>query len=486
MRLEMICKPRRVLTTILFFALLWTVLKYFPGVPFLFQNRGAQDAVAALLKAVAFPLSWLGWHESRQGPWISQLKRSADTEDYHRIDYYCEAPKFNASVPKNQEILGMQVLIRHGDRGALFNMKDSSHKYCPYDESFSHSSVVDSYYNAVQLFQKPGNYHPDFHFVPEKSVCLNGQLTSKGVSQHLDLGAAVRQRLGEAAGQWISADTPVYSTLYPRTYQSALAFMYGLNPAADRHIPHKTSFAPPHDTMFCTLAGTCECVTTSRLMDEYFRLKMDFFKKDLESIALITRIREILTGHLEKPLHVWPTHVFDVMLQFACHGGHLPCYDGTCITFSELIEVIEVMERLAKKLSDEPAVRLYSVVDGYGLLRKMVENLKDVVEGRANATMRFTLFSAHDSTVVPIIHSLGLPFKIVIPYASHVAVEVYAVNGEEEKFVRVMYNGEDITLKTLFAAECDRERKRCLFRVFEEFVSGPLRKEYLAACNVAH
>lgn len=265
--------------------------------------------------------------------------------------------------------------------------------------------------------------------------------------------------------------------------------MYGMDPSS-RTSPRPVQITPPDDHQFCTMAGTCECAANSVLIDEYLRLKMKYFTEDQETFSLITRLREILTGHLEAPLRIWPAHVFDVMLQFACHGKHLPCYDGTCVTYKELVDVISILEKLADRLSEEPAVKQYSLVDAYGLLERISNNFEKAVgDGDRAKTSGFTLFSAHDSTIVPMIHTLGLPFKIVIPYASHVIYELYSVSSygadKDERFIRIIYNGEDITMKTVFADRCGYSKNRCLFSVFRDFVNQDLKKEFTKICTAA-
>lgn len=151
----------------------------------------------------------------------SRLRRCAS--DAGGVSLLQKVHKFFLVTLDTQEILhGMQVLIRHGDRGALFDVKEASHSNCPYEETYDHPELLHSYYDLSSSLKSLDADKHDFRLVPEKTGCINGQLTSKGVMQHLQLGSAVRQRLGKVAADWITDDTEVYSTFYPRTYQSAL------------------------------------------------------------------------------------------------------------------------------------------------------------------------------------------------------------------------------------------------------------------------
>ena len=186
--------------------------------------------------------------------------------------------------------------------------------------------------------------------------------------------------------------------------------------------------------------------------------------------------------HLEDPLKEWPAHVFDVLLQFACHGKRMPCVDGSCISYSELLDVVDILESLAHKLTDHPTVQDMSVSDAYGILQVMSENLAKVAQGKVENKDRFTLFSAHDSTIVPVMHSLGLPFHIVIPYASFVLFEMYTVDesdGGQEVFLRVIYNGEDVTSRI----SCFSQQEKFPFALFKTFIDQDMKSRYDQVCK---
>ena len=86
----------------------------------------------------------------------------------------------------SESLLAAQVLIRHGDRGALFSVKDESHTDCPFDESYVLPASFRQYHDAMAA----SNVHhttssKTFPIIPQQTGCLNGELTSKGVIQHL-------------------------------------------------------------------------------------------------------------------------------------------------------------------------------------------------------------------------------------------------------------------------------------------------------------
>ncbi|OQV17140.1 putative 2-phosphoxylose phosphatase 1 [Hypsibius exemplaris] len=476
------CTPSRVARGLCLVLVFYLVLKFFPGLPFLnLKSLGLRSGATFLANSLirVVPEKWL----SPRGSWLKQLEMSE--ADFHHLEHYCEGPRLNETRDRKETLLAVQMLIRHGDRGALFAVKDESHISCPFDESHSLPDTFLAYYHAASSAATKSKTSAAFSHVPGMTGCLKGELTSKGVIQHLQLGSSVRARLGENSERWSLETVTVHSTYYPRTYQSALAFMHGLDPATET-IPRKIEIAPPGDHMFCTMAHTCNCKTSKNIGAEYNRLSKELFELSPEKVSLTSRLLGIIGSHLERPIENRPTHVFDVLLQFACHGKRMPCFEGTCVTYHELVDVITLLENLSQKLSALPAVREFCILDAYGLLHTVTENLQAIANGNMSKTpeKRFTLFSAHDSTVVPVMTALGLPFRIVIPYASFVMFELYSVAGDGGNvYLRVIYNGEDVTASTIPCAGLTARAPHCPFRIFKEFIDKDLKEEFEDACK---
>lgn len=141
------------------------------------------------------------------------------------------------------------------------------------------------------------------------------------------------------------------------------------------------------------MAKTCACDGGRNLTDQFYKVKTDLLHQDSQRLALVGRLRDILATHIEDPLKEWPAHVFDVLLQFACHGKRMPCLDGTCISYTELLDVIHILESIAAQLTHHQVVKDLLVSDAYGLLQIVADNLDKIAKGRTWKTRTASLSS---------------------------------------------------------------------------------------------
>ena len=75
----------------------------------------------------------------------------------------------------------------------------------------------------------------------------------------------------------------------------------------------------------------------------------------------------------------------------------------------------------------------------------------------ATTSDKFTLYSGHDNSILPLLTALGYRVPQWPPYASRVAMELYAPNrgprSAQNLIVKVVYNGKDITQSTGFCGK---------------------------------
>uniref|UniRef100_A0A1Y1KPX7 2-phosphoxylose phosphatase 1 n=1 Tax=Photinus pyralis TaxID=7054 RepID=A0A1Y1KPX7_PHOPY len=174
---------------------------------------------------------------------------SIATEQYHnlvldvktkRIFKVCNLPDDIKSGDegfdsKQWTLRGLLVLIRHGDRGPLQHVTNISYVNCGYSDTDAHLKLYQDYLHNLTVLGKvswigPGAFH-GFPVLPTHATqCQIGQLTMQGVAQLLKLGQVLRESY---VGIWqkllnlTQSEIVVYSTRYRRTFQSALAFLYG-------------------------------------------------------------------------------------------------------------------------------------------------------------------------------------------------------------------------------------------------------------------
>jgi len=94
-------------------------------------------------------------------------------------------------------------------------------------------------------------------------------------------------------------------------------------------------------------------------------------------------------------------------------------------------------------------------VGGLALLREMASKIKDAADGKTS--LKYALYSAHDSTLAVEMSTLGDPQDEQPPYSSRINVELFD-SPEKGKIVKVKYNGAPSHVKGCAADYCTLEQ----------------------------
>lgn len=181
------------------------------------------------------------------------------------------------------------ILLRHGDRGPLTHIgnRNVSHINC----STNNPDVLNLFKFSTDTLPKLPGYSQfigPFHTfpkVPPSSQCNLGQLTQLGFSQLYVLGKLIRSTYKttlfnqnsftyssnnynlatSSAMKDLGESSPLkvisYSTRYRRTFQSLLAFLFGL--VGPKHLTQSTSIRESQSITFCF--NDCICRAVDRL-----------------------------------------------------------------------------------------------------------------------------------------------------------------------------------------------------------------------------
>lgn len=288
----------------------------------------------------------------------------------------------------------------------------------------------------------------------------------------------------------------VETTGKSRTLQSGLALLYGFLPDFDwtrLTVRHQWS------TLFCGPA--CDCPARNRYLEEEQRRQYRLRVSDTElerTYADMARTLGVLTRQLRA------ANPIDSLLCHLCHGLSFPCItmgdSGTkgCLTIAQFA----VIRR--QQLDDEVDRRRvglyhkYAVLAMYPYLNRTATKMERVArdseagrQPRAGGEEVFTLSSAHDITIAPLLSALGLEEAHFPRFAARIVFELWkspqAAQGQQKKkaskgekskakdrelFIRVLYNGEDVTFHTTFCRSHDRHASQplCPLKNFLSFV----------------
>ncbi|KAJ7990585.1 hypothetical protein DPEC_G00301910 [Dallia pectoralis] len=448
---------------------------------------------------------------------------------------YCNNPNgseqaWEGHSPVDYKLLSLQVMIRHGDRYPLYSIPRTkrpaidctlSPKKTPTHPQLN-SFIGHMAQGGRAIWEGTLSSLPR---LPNHSACEMGELTQTGVVQHLRNGQLLRQaykRHKLIPADWTTKQLWVETTGKSRTVQSGMALLYGFMPDFDWSrltVHHQWS------TLFC--GSACDCPARNRYLVEEQRRQYRLRVADGELERTYAEMARTLGL---PPRQLRAANPIDSLLCHLCHGLSFPCVaaggavdNGGCLTLAQFA----VIRR--QQLDDEADRRKaglyhrYALLAAHPYLNRTANRMERVA--KANAPGRqpragmddvFGLYSAHDVTVAPLLSALGLEEARFPRFAARIVFELWksppapkihrqgesrenaaGVKGERSTgsneggaFLRVLYNGEDVTFRTTFCRSHVRPATEplCPLGNFLSFVRKDMFSElnaasYHDACN---
>ncbi|XP_055639700.1 2-phosphoxylose phosphatase 1 [Toxorhynchites rutilus septentrionalis] len=418
---------------------------------------------------------------------------------------------------------GVLLLIRHGDRGPMTHVRDIDSVDCSYagdtvQAKYNHY-ITNSSSTTAGHWMKTGPFH-GFPLLPASpKACLLGQLTQKGVAQLLRIGEVIRQAYvhplslnarptvhtktttfnstSDTSSQinFNTDDIVVYATRYRRTFQSAMALMFGIIP------PEKwqaLQIQESHSLSFCFT--DCACPQADNLKKQIDKESKLSLTAHPAVGAIVQWMAVTMLQNQPFDGQVSPLEIRDAILTHICHDAPLPCRkislkpreqrmssssstqdpqdvinidqdDNTvltnqnqpnteepsdasqtgvqepeiegCVERSHVTALMSYTQWAGSKEWRSVKMRQQGLLRSYGFLRNIVGYMLKMISGDK---VKFVLYSGHDKTMEYVMAALGLttdrPF---IPYASRMAFEVYKSDKDTQYYFRLLYNGNDVT-----------------------------------------
>ncbi|XP_077397234.1 2-phosphoxylose phosphatase 1 isoform X2 [Festucalex cinctus] len=422
---------------------------------------------------------------------------------------YCNSPShteqaWEGHTPADYKLLSVQVMIRHGDRYPLYSIPKTKRPAINCTLSVSRNPshpLLRSFIShmgkgSVGRWESPLASVPR---LPNHNNCEMGELTQTGVVQHLRNGKLLRQAYHPHSllpSDWSPQQVWVETTGKSRTLQSALAFLYGFLPEFNWKtltVRHQGS------TLFCSSA--CDCPARNRYLEEEQKRQYRLRVADTElerTYADMARTLSIPTRNLRA------ANPIDSLLCHLCHGLSFPCVSKTDGSKGECLTMAQFAVIRRQQLDDEMdrrragLYRKYAILAMYPYLNRTAAKMERVAKAaagnrppRAGGEEVFTLSSAHDVTVAPLLSALGLEEARFPPFAARLVFELWKSPseirgppkqkaGKDERpkardggcFIRVLYNGEDVTYHTTFCSSFGRRSSHplCPLKKFLSFV----------------
>lgn len=173
----------------------------------------------------------------------------------------------------------------------------------------------------------------------------------------------------------------------------------------------------------------------------------------------------------------------DALLCHFCHGLPFPCSstqitsnaldEGACLTLQHFAVIRRQQKDDELERRKAGLYRRYAVLAAHPYLNRTAARLeriaRDSQTGKGKEEAVFALASAHDVTMAPLLSALGLEGAGFPKFAARLVFELWRSPEDKDRkndrkrgkwldnmFIRVLYNGEDLTFDTAFCREHNR------------------------------
>ncbi|KAJ3426301.1 lysophosphatidic acid phosphatase type [Anaeramoeba flamelloides] len=347
-----------------------------------------------------------------------------------------------------RELRFVQVIHRHGDRTPLHRLTKEAVWKCQAKIYYAPSQSGDNPRSLSRVYRKEYLGNREYFY----GNCGKGQLTTIGSEQLRSVGELLRTKyvdqLQFLPDHFDNDLILIKSTDIDRTKQSVQSLMLGLYPlnqTANRNEIQNIIDVCTSDPMSSFISTNWDrCPRLGQLYKEIFHSeKFEKHEKTIQS--LIDRVNSAfgVDNLMKKRLG----QISDTMWCRKMHNLSFP--DGI-----DDQTVDELREQMLYEYSSFHGNQSVYRLNAAHLVQKVVDNIQDFFEDKLDK--KFIIYSGHDSSIAPFMMSAHFWQKLKYPqYGSHVELETW-VDGSE-KYVKVLYNGEELLVDGCDDVYCDWE-----------------------------
>ncbi|KAH0786303.1 histidine acid phosphatase [Histomonas meleagridis] len=349
-------------------------------------------------------------------------------------EYLCFAPTTQAQPVPDMELAYIQVITRHGMRSPIelyLNRTQRGNWTCNEPDLIAPRTSTSPSRHYRHVFHKI-----DERYVDYPPSCQTGDLTTEGMIEHLELGKAFRKYLVDTLKFLPEKLDPkilqFLSSPVDRCFRSAESFINGLYEPANSNEVLTIQTGSDSSSTLVIKGGPCKELTEAlhefESGEEMFSVVKDTYPYVKDALSALG-IGECTYSNV-KSLCSWTA-------AFSCSDNELPKY----ITQT-------VIDRCNDFNGYLQYQRYHRLKYGPGLAASYI--LRDAfrVADESLGTMngkKFTLLSAHDTTISAVLVALGNLNKYMPPYASYLSMEIWRAK-DQQLYVRYVFNGEPVVI----------------------------------------
>ena len=376
-------------------------------------------------------------------------------------------------------MINAQVLTRHGARTTVFELPgNGTNDDVEWTCTFRHFDSCDA--SPERRFRK--TYLNEVEVL--KGNCAEGQLTSTGSKMHMELGEAFRERYVEKLNLEFPNSVYVRATDVPRVFASVQSNLASMFPSRTTTTMSPEIFTIDNDVdplanpnQICPLGMK---IGKDRLEDEVSVAFLESRSDDLSRILNKFNLSFDASNFDEWQACSIPDQVY----ARKCSMNDSPLQNPNGVTYEDARFVFDTLAFLSYHELNTTQQRRFSA----GLLvKEMMNNIDRAISGEEKSK-RFFFFSAHDTTIYPLLNAFGAwtDQDTWPPFASHVELELWkrrnvSSNDREDYAVALSYNGRTMKFFDTCESPCPLSKLDALVKD----IIPSSRKAYDEECKLS-
>ena len=344
----------------------------------------------------------------------------------------CESPLKHAPPVDDAELVWIGVVTRHGIRTPMDSWTPknvSGDWYCDGDDAPSPRMHISTANGFTRRYERV----LEKKFVPFQPNCESGELTIQGMNQHMKLGEFYRQWLVNETGFLTpyldKSQVSIRASKIERCQRSAIGFMTGFYPPA---VPgERIEMVTGSDYREYLWPAPGGCHDMQVMWDDWVATPA-FQERMNKSKALYADIYKNISL---KPDDTNWMFIGDWMSSYICSDQQIPLVYPTDDVITQALKDIAYYSYGYFNTS--------RAVAASAIWRKIFSDI-DSYLGKSTSIGKFRLYSAHDTTIIALLVSLGYYDDALPPFRSHFTVELW--RKDSKYYLRNVFNGEPVPI----------------------------------------
>ena len=385
----------------------------------------------------------------------------------------------------------VHVLLRHGDRMSFVSSGNriSKSEDCLVDTSLmENDGTFKTFVQTMAKFTEAhlhGNYFQNWDLFPNISFCPEASLTGVGAIQHLKLGQYLRDKYLTQSSIFdnetaLTSQITTYSSETTRTYQSAIAFLFGFLTQSDfnlnyLNISRSDGYFCPHEL---PKDKNCNCQYGEILANKFGNLRKKYFVSSMKNNKnILTPFQDYNFGRISPFIAL-----MDVTFVAVCHGRSNLCLtdnNATCLNREQIKQIWEKFNDETGYVVEHIKNTKYFYNALYPLMADIANRFKDHIKERSQ--QRLIVYSSHDTALMSLLYMLEIDASWR-RYAGRIILELYESESEshsdtDKHYIRILLNGQDVTQNVKFC-KGKTFKGLCNFTFFNDFVFNEMLQQF--------